>query len=131
MKFTDYLSKNPVGGATPEEIYAEEYVINILTEHAKLSIKYGPIFADQSKREKAKTETKNDTSEEQNETRANQSHTNGTFDKKHGVDKDQRKEKVTSGQSQISTLESSYSTKEIKSSNQISKAQNLQTEVTG
>ena len=45
--------------------------------------------------------------------------------------KDQRNEKVTSGQSEVSTMESSYSTKEIKSSNQISKAQKLNTEITG
>ena len=42
LKFTDYLSRNPVGGATPEESYDEEYVINILSEQAKLNIKYGP-----------------------------------------------------------------------------------------
>ena len=39
LKFTDYLSKNPVGGTTPEENYEEEYVINILTEHAELNLK--------------------------------------------------------------------------------------------
>ena len=71
MKFTDYLSRNPVGGATPEEIYDEEYVINILTEQAKLNIKYGLMFADQSKCKKAKTEKDNGTSEEQNEKRNN------------------------------------------------------------
>ena len=37
LKFTDYLSRNPVGGATPEEIYDEEYVINILTEDYRRS----------------------------------------------------------------------------------------------
>ena len=73
LKFTDYLSRNPVGGATPEENYDEEYVINILSEQAKLNIKYGPIFADQSKSEKAITETKKSTPEEQNENRTNQS----------------------------------------------------------
>ena len=82
LKFIDYLCRNPVGGATPEEIYDEEYVINILTEQAKLNIKYGPIFADQSECKKAKTETKNDTSEEQNEKRGSQSHTSRTFENK-------------------------------------------------
>ena len=59
LKFTDYLSRNPVGGATPEKIYDEVYGINILTEQAKLNIKYGPIFADQSESKKVKTGTKN------------------------------------------------------------------------
>ena len=29
LKFTDNLSRNPVGGTMPEENYDEEYVINI------------------------------------------------------------------------------------------------------
>ena len=37
LKFTDYLSRNPVGGATPEDNYDEEYVINILSEQASLN----------------------------------------------------------------------------------------------
>ena len=82
LKFTDYLSRNPVGGATPEEIYDEEYVINILTEQAKLNIKYGPIFADQSECKKVKTEIKNDIAEEQIEKCGSQSHTNRTFENK-------------------------------------------------
>ena len=53
LKFTDYLRKK--GGATPEENYDEEYVINILTEHAELNLKYGPIFAGQSERTENKT----------------------------------------------------------------------------
>ena len=32
LKFTDYRSRNPAGGATPEDNYDEEYVINILSE---------------------------------------------------------------------------------------------------
>ena len=36
LKFTDYLSRSPLGGATPEENDDEEYVINILTEQAEL-----------------------------------------------------------------------------------------------
>ena len=41
LKFTDYLSRNPVRGATPEENYDDEYVINILTEQAELNLKHG------------------------------------------------------------------------------------------
>ena len=93
-----------------------------------MNIKYGPIFADQSKREKTITETKKDTSEEQNENCANQLQTNRTFENKNSVNKDQRKHK--SVQSEISTLESSCSTKEIKSSNQIPKTQKLNTKIT-
>ena len=56
LKFTDYLSRNPVGGAIPEENYDEEYVINILAEQAELNLKYGQLFADQSKCSKRNTE---------------------------------------------------------------------------
>ena len=55
LKFTDYISRNPVGGATPEANCDEEYVNNILTEQAELNSKYGPIFADQSKCAEKKT----------------------------------------------------------------------------
>ena len=130
LKFTDYLSCNPVGAATPEENYAEEYVINILTEQAKLNIKYGPIFADQSKCDKAKTETQNDASEEQNQKRANQSHTNRTFENKYGMIKKQQNEKATSLHFEISTLKSICSPKEMKSSYQIPKLQKLNSENT-
>ena len=63
MKFTDYLSRNSVGGATPEDNYDEEYVINILSEQASLNLKYGQLFADQSNGSKHATETNNGTSE--------------------------------------------------------------------
>ena len=56
MKFTDYLSRNPVEGATPEEKYDEEYVISILAKQAELNLKYGQLFADQSKRSKCITD---------------------------------------------------------------------------
>ena len=49
LKFTDYLSRNPVGGATPEENYDEEYVTNKLTGQVESNLKYGPIIANQSK----------------------------------------------------------------------------------
>ena len=54
LKFTDYLIRNPVGGATPDENYEEEYVINILPEHAKLYLEHRRLFADQSKHDKSK-----------------------------------------------------------------------------
>ena len=130
MKFIDYLSRNPVGGATPEESYDEEYVINILSRQAKLNIKYGPIFADQSKSEKAITETKKNTSEERNENRANQSQKNRTSENENIVNKHQRNIKTTSWQSEISTLERSHSTKEAKSLNKIQKIRKLNTEIT-
>ena len=112
MKFTDYLSRNPVGGATPEDNYDEEYVINILSEQAKLNIKYGPIFADQSKCEKTTTETMNETSEERNENCTHQSQSNRTFQYKSGVNKRNRSVKVTSGQSEISASKSSCKLKQ-------------------
>ena len=62
LKFTDYLSRNPVGGATPEDNYDEDYVINILSEQASLNLKYGQLFADQSNDSKHVTETNNGTS---------------------------------------------------------------------
>ena len=49
MKFTDYLSRNPVRGATPDENYDKEYVINTPTEQGELNSKYGSRFANQSK----------------------------------------------------------------------------------
>ena len=67
LKFTDYLSRNPVGGAAPEENYEEEYVINILTEHAKLNLEHGRLFADQSKHDKHKTELNKPTTSGQSE----------------------------------------------------------------
>ena len=130
MKVTDYLSRNPVGGATSEESYDEEYVIDILSEQAKLNIKYGRIFADQSKSEKTITERKKNTSEERNESRANQSQKNRTVENENNVNRQQRNIKTTSRQSEISTLERSHSTKEAKSLNQIPKSRTLNTEIT-
>ena len=107
LKFIYYLSRNPVGGATPEENYDEEYVINILTEQAELNLKYGQLIANQSESSKIKTETENGTSEKQNEKIGNQSHSNRTFEKDYGVNKVQQSENNTSGQSDISTQSSS------------------------
>ena len=50
LKFTDFLSRNPVEGAATENVYDEQYVINILTEQAELNLKYGRIFTNQSQR---------------------------------------------------------------------------------
>ena len=130
MKFTDYLSRNPVGGAAPENNYDEEYVINILSKQAKLNIKYGPIFADQSKREKATTETKNDTSEEQNENCAHQSQLNRTFQNKSGVNERNRSVKNTFGQSEISASKSSCKLKQHSNTIQKKKLPNSNSETT-
>ena len=50
LKFTDFkfLSRNPVENASNEDVYDEQYVINILSEQAELNAKYGTLFADQS-----------------------------------------------------------------------------------
>ena len=37
LKFTDFLSRNPVENATTEDVYDEQYVINILSEQAELN----------------------------------------------------------------------------------------------
>ena len=87
LKFTDYLSRNPVGGATPEDNYDEENVSNILSEQASLYLKYGQLFADRSNHSKHVTETNNGTSESKTEQRNNQSQSNRTFQNKSGVNK--------------------------------------------
>ena len=50
LKFTDFLSRNPVEGAATENVYDEQYVINILTEQAELNLKYGRMFTNQTQR---------------------------------------------------------------------------------
>ena len=47
LKFTDFLRRNPVEGATTENMYDEQFVTNILTEQAKLNLKYGRVFTNQ------------------------------------------------------------------------------------
>ena len=111
LKFTDYLSRNPVGGATPEDTYDEEDVINILSEQAKLNAKYGQLSADQSDNSKRVTETKNGRSESKIEQQNNQSQTSRIFENKNGVNKISRSEKNTSGQSDISASKSSCALK--------------------
>ena len=112
MKFTDYLSRNPVGRARTEDKYDEEYVINILTEHAELNAKYGSLFDSQSDHNKQDTETKRNTSENENEQKNDQSHANKTFQNKGHVNKINESEKTTSGQSEISTSKTSSNLKE-------------------
>ena len=48
LKVTDVLSRNPIENASNEDVYDEQYVINILSEQAELNAKYGMLFADQS-----------------------------------------------------------------------------------
>ena len=107
MKFTDYLSRNPVEGAPTENKYDEEYVINILTEHAKLNAKYGSLFDNQSECSNQDTETKQNQSENKIEQSSDQSHQNRTFQIKHHVNKT---DKTTSGQSEINTAKTSSNT---------------------
>ena len=80
LKFTDFLSRNPVEGAATENVYDEQYVINILTEQAELNLKYGRIFTNQSQR----TPNNKITRERKSN---NQSETNRTFEKKRHVNK--------------------------------------------
>ena len=93
LKFTDYLSRNPVEGATPEDNYDEEFVITILSEQAKLNAKYGQLFADQSDISKRVTEIKNDRSENKIEQQENQSQASRKFENKNSVNKISRSEK--------------------------------------
>ena len=80
MKFTDFLSRNPVEGATIENMYDEQYVINILTEQAELNLKYGRVFTNQSQRT-PNTKITHDCKLN------SQSETNRTFEKNRHVNK--------------------------------------------
>ena len=104
LKFTDYLSRNPVGGAIPEENYDEEYVINQLAEQADLNLQFGQLFADQSKCTKTITERKRKDSEKKNEHKANQSQTNRLSENKNHVNETEQNKITTSGQYETSTL---------------------------
>ena len=79
LKFTNYLSRNPVKGAPTDSKYDEENVINILIEHAKLNAKYGSLFDSQSENSKQDTEIKQNSSDNRNEQKNDQSHENRTF----------------------------------------------------
>ena len=82
LKITDSLSRNRVGGATPEDKSDKKDVINILSEQAKQNLKNGQLFADQSKDGK-RAPKKHGTSEEQSEKRENQSQLNRREQKIH------------------------------------------------
>ena len=86
MKLTDFLSRNPVEDAKTENIYDEQYAINILTEQAELNLKYGRIVY-----EPITTNTDNKITRERKSN--NQSETNRTFEKKRHVNK--RNEQAT------------------------------------
>ena len=73
LKFTDFLSRNPVEGAATENVYDEQYVINIIKQ-------YGRIFTNQSQR----TPNNENTRERKPN---NQSETIRTFEKKRHVNK--------------------------------------------
>ena len=92
LKFTDFLSRNPVENATTEDVYDEQYVINILSEQAELNLKYGSLFVDQSrnapKRHKM-NETKSD----------DQSKHKRTFENNRDVNKNRDQAKFTSNNS--------------------------------
>ena len=70
-------------------------------------MKYGLIFADQSKRTKNRTKLRNDNTETQNEHQKSQSQTNRIFENKNNVNKTEQNETTTSGQYDISTLKTS------------------------
>ena len=92
LKFTDFLSRNPVENATTEDVYDEQYVINILSEQAELNLKYSSLFVDQShnasKRNKM-NETKSD----------DQSKYNRTFENNRDVNKNRDQAKFISNNS--------------------------------
>ena len=75
LKFTDFLSRNPVEGVATENVYDEQNVINILTEQAELNLKYGRIITNQSQRT-----PNNEITRERKPN--NQSERNRTFEKK-------------------------------------------------
>ena len=80
LKFTVFQSRNPVENASNEDVYDEQYVINILSEQAELNAKYGTLFADQSQIAPERNKT---TEEYLN----NQSHQNRTFQNNRDVNK--------------------------------------------
>ena len=80
LNFTDFLSRNPVENASNEDVYDEQYVINILSEQAELNAKYGTLFADQSQIAPERNKT---TEEHLN----NQPHQNRIFENNRDVNK--------------------------------------------
>ena len=130
LKFTDYLTRNPVEGATPEDNYDEEHVINILSEQAKLNAKYGQLFADQSDISKRVTEIKNDRSENKIEQQENQLQASRKFANKNGMNKISRSEKNKSGPSEIGASKSSCKLKPHSNIIQKKKLPNSNSEIT-
>ena len=86
-----------------KENYDEEYVFNILAEQAKLNLKYGQLFEEQSKCSKRITEGTKNNSEHKIEHKTDQSQLNRTFENKNHVNETKQNKKTTSGQSDIST----------------------------
>ena len=97
LKVTDYLSTNPVEGATLENNHDEEYVITILSEQASLNLKYGQLYADQSNDSKLVTERDTGTSERIIQQQNNPSQSNRTFQNKNSVNKRNRNGKIHPG----------------------------------
>ena len=90
LKFTVFLSENPVEKATNEDVYDEQYVINILSEQAELNVNYGTLFADQSQNAPEKT------TRTQKKNKNNQSHRNRTFEKNRDVNENHERTKSAS-----------------------------------
>ena len=86
-KFTDFLSRNPVENATTEDVYDEQYVINILSEQAELNRKNGQVFADQSQSATERTKMTEINSNDQ-------SQRNRTFEKNRDVNKKREQVKL-------------------------------------
>ena len=76
--------------ATTEDVYDEQYVINILSEQAELNRKYEQIFANQSQNEVERTK--------RTETNcSDQSQRNRIFEKNRDVNKKCEQAKITVG----------------------------------
>ena len=88
----------------PEETYEGYYVNNILAEQANLNLKYGQLFADQSKCSKTTTERKKNDSETHTERKTSQSQTIAASENEKHVNEIKQNRITTSGQSEISTL---------------------------
>ena len=66
----NFLSRNPVGGATSEDKYDGECSFDTLIKHEEMNAKKGSLFVSQSKRGKHTTEDKMNTSDENHENKA-------------------------------------------------------------
>ena len=113
MKFTDFLSGNPVENASNEDVYDEQYVIKILSEQAELNAKYGTLFADQSQIAPERNKT---TEEHLN----NQLHQNRIFENNRDVNKINKQMNSASNKRQRKAKTESSVRNLISNSNQIS-----------